>query len=280
MRIATFNINGAVRRLSNLIEWLAETSPDVVCLQELKTAHDAFPADALADAGYGAVWRGQRAWNGVAILARDARPVLTRDALPGDPADGQARYIEAAVGGVLIGCLYAPNGNPRPGPKFDYKLAWHGRLEAHAADLLAEAVPVVLAGDYNVVPEPRDIYQTTSYDGNALIQPESRAGLPAAARAGLDRRPARGRPRRSDLHVLGLSAEPVAARRRHAARSPAAQPRNCRPAVRGRRRPGRSRPGECQRSCAGVDRTRPVVSPMRKAGHGVGLCPRPSGRNS
>ncbi len=174
MRIATFNINGVVRRLSNLIEWLAETSPDVVCLQELKTAHDAFPADALADAGYGAVWRGQRAWNGVAILARDARPVLTRDALPGDPADGQARYIEAAVGGVLIGCLYAPNGNPRPGPKFDYKLAWHGRLEAHAADLLAEAVPVVLAGDYNVVPEPRDIYQTTSYDGNALIQPESR----------------------------------------------------------------------------------------------------------
>ena len=175
MRIATFNVNNVVKRLANLLAWLEETAPDVVCLQELKATDSGFPAAALAEAGYGAVWRGQRTWNGVAILARGAEPVLTRDALPGDPSDAQARYVEAAVEGVLIGCLYAPNGNPQPGPKFAYKLAWHARLEAHAAELLAAGVPVVLAGDYNIVPEPRDIYPTTSYDGNALIQPESRA---------------------------------------------------------------------------------------------------------
>ncbi len=164
-----------VKRLANLLAWLEATAPDVVCLQELKAAEPDFPAAALAAAGYGAVWRGQRAWNGVAILARGAEPVLTRDALPGDPDDRQPRYIEAAVAGVLVGCLYAPNGNPAPGPKFDYKLAWHARFEAHAAELLAAGVPVVLAGDYNVVPEPRDVYPTSSYDGNALVAPESRA---------------------------------------------------------------------------------------------------------
>ena len=175
MRIASFNVNNVVRRLGNLLEWLAEARPDVVCLQELKVVDGGFPAAALAEAGYRGVWRGQRAWNGVAILSRGGAPVMTRDALPGDPGDGQARYVEAAVEGVLVGCLYAPNGNPQPGPKFDYKLAWHARFEAHAAELLAAGVPVVLAGDYNIVPEERDIYPTTSYDGNALIQPESRA---------------------------------------------------------------------------------------------------------
>jgi exodeoxyribonuclease-3 len=175
MQIATFNVNNVVKRLANLLAWLEETEPDVVCLQELKVTDSGFPAAALAESGYGAVWRGQRTWNGVAILARGAEPVLTRDALPGDPSDDQARYVEAAVAGVLIGCLYAPNGNPQPGPKFAYKLAWHARLEAHAAEVLAAGVPVVLAGDYNIVPEPRDIYPTTSYDRNALIQPESRA---------------------------------------------------------------------------------------------------------
>lgn len=175
MKIATFNINNVVRRLPNLLAWLADATPDVVCLQELKATDAAFPAAALAEAGYGAVWRGQRTWNGVAILARAAKPVLTRDTLPGDPDDTQARYIEAAVAGILIGCLYAPNGNPQPGPKFTYKLAWHARFEAHAADLLAAGVPAVLAGDYNIVPEARDIYPTTSYDGNALVAPESRA---------------------------------------------------------------------------------------------------------
>ncbi|MFO1143863.1 MAG: exodeoxyribonuclease III [Amaricoccus sp.] len=177
LRIATFNVNNVVKRLGNLLSWLEATAPDVVCLQELKVAEPDFPAASLAEAGYGAVWRGQRAWNGVAILAKGAEPVLTRDTLPGDEGDRQPRYVEAAVAGVLVGCLYAPNGNPAPGPKFSYKLAWHARFEAHAAELLATGLPVVLAGDYNIVPEPRDIYPTTSYDGNALIAPESRAAF-------------------------------------------------------------------------------------------------------
>jgi exodeoxyribonuclease-3 len=174
MKLATFNINGVNRRLDVLLRWLEMSEPDVACLQELKSTDAQFPRAAIETAGYGAVWRGQSAWNGVAILARGAEPVLTRNVLPGDPADSQSRYIEAAVGGILVACLYAPNGNPQPGPKFDYKLAWHERLGVHAAELHATGLPVVLAGDYNVVPEPRDIYPTSSYDGNALIQPESR----------------------------------------------------------------------------------------------------------
>jgi exodeoxyribonuclease-3 len=177
MKIATFNINNINRRLENLLAWLKEAAPDVVCLQELKAADSQFPRSAIEAAGYGAVWRGQSTWNGVAILARDAEPLLTRDELPGDPADTQSRYIEAAVNGVLIASLYAPNGNPQPGPKFDYKLAWHERLNAHAASLLAAGVPAVLAGDYNVAPEPRDVYPTRSYDDNALVQPQSRAAF-------------------------------------------------------------------------------------------------------
>jgi exodeoxyribonuclease-3 len=174
MKIATFNINDVNRRLRNLLAWLAEAEPDIVCLQELKAAEDAFPEAALAEAGYRAVWRGQPSWNGVAILARGAEPVLTRDRLPGDPSDRQARYVEAAVRGVLVASLYLPNGNPQPGPKFDYKLAWMERLAAHAAELMAAGVPVVLAGDYNVVPTAADIYPSRSYDDNALVQPESR----------------------------------------------------------------------------------------------------------
>ncbi len=177
MRIATFNINGINKRLDNLIAWLAETEPDVVCLQELKAEQGSFPADLLGDLGYGAVWIGERSWNGVAILARGAEPVLTRSTLLGYPADRQARYIEAAVRGVIIGCIYLPNGNPAPGPKFTYKLAWFDRLIARAGELLAADVPVVLAGDYNVVPTPQDIYPTRSLDGNALILPESRAAF-------------------------------------------------------------------------------------------------------
>jgi exodeoxyribonuclease-3 len=176
MKIATFNINNVNRRLPNLLAWLEAVRPDVVCLQELKAGQADFPEAALREAGYAAVWRGQKAWNGVAILARGAeRPVLTRDRLPGDPADQQARYIEAAVGGVLVASLYLPNGNPQPGPKFDYKLAWFERLIAHAAALLAESVPVVLAGDYNVVPTDADIYATRSWADDALLQPEPRA---------------------------------------------------------------------------------------------------------
>jgi exodeoxyribonuclease-3 len=174
VKIATFNINNVNRRLDNLLAWLDEAEPDVVCLQELKARDHQFPATALANAGYGAVWRGQSAWNGVAILAKGVEPVLTQESLPGDPDDEQARYIEAAVNGVVIASLYAPNGNPQPGPKFDYKLAWGERLIEHAAELLDSGVPVVLAGDYNIVPEPRDIYVTTSYRDNALVQPEPR----------------------------------------------------------------------------------------------------------
>ena len=177
MKIATFNINNVNKRLPNLIAWLRSARPDVVCLQELKSTDADFPVSALRRAGYDAVWRGQKSWNGVAILARGMEPVLTRNALPGDPEDDQSRYIEAAVNGILIGCLYAPNGNPQPGPKFDYKLAWLNRLIEHAAALKAEGVPVVLIGDYNVVPTERDIYPTKSYDKDALVQPQSRAAF-------------------------------------------------------------------------------------------------------
>ena len=175
MKIATFNINNINKRLANLLSWLRVAEPDVVCLQELKATGREFPQAALAKAGYSAVWRGQKSWNGVAILARGVEPIVTRTVLPGDLADQQARYIEAAVNGVLITSLYAPNGNPQPGPKFAYKLAWTDRLIAHTADLFAADVPVVLAGDFNVVPTDRDIYRTKSYDRDALLQPESRA---------------------------------------------------------------------------------------------------------
>ena len=177
MRIATYNINDVRKRFDPLLEWLDDAQPDVVCLQELKTEQGRFPAEALEQMGYGAVWKGQRTWNGVAVLARDAEPVLTRSALPGEPDAAQSRYIEAAVNGVLIGCLYLPNGNPVPGPKFDYKLAWFEALNAHAQFLLATGAPVVLAGDYNVVPTEADIYPNHSYGGDALLRPESRAAF-------------------------------------------------------------------------------------------------------
>jgi exodeoxyribonuclease-3 len=174
MKLASFNINDINRRLTNLLGWLRDAEPDVVCLQELKTTDTNFPAAAIRKAGYQALWRGEKRWNGVAILARWA-PVLTREELPGDANDGQSRYLEAAVNGVLIASVYAPNGNPQPGPKFDYKLAWLKRLAAHAANLYASGAPVVLAGDYNVVPTDLDIYPTKSWDRDALLQPESRA---------------------------------------------------------------------------------------------------------
>jgi exodeoxyribonuclease III len=177
MKIATFNINNVVRRLPSLLEWLRAAAPDVVCLQELKAADATFPEAAIRDAGYHAVWRGQRSWNGVAILARKRPPILVRDELPGDPSDTQSRYIEAAVDGVLIACIYLPNGNPQPGPKFDYKLAWFDRLIAHATELHGAGVPAVLAGDYNVVPTDQDIYPTKSWANDALLQPESRAAF-------------------------------------------------------------------------------------------------------
>lgn len=178
MKIATYNINSIRGRLPALLAWLAEAVPDVVCLQELRAYPEEFPADALARAGYGALWQGQKPrYNGVAILARGSEPIEVRRALPGDAGDRQARYLEAAVAGILVACLYAPNGNPQPGPKFDYKLAWMERLIAHAAGLCVSGVPVVLAGDFNVVPTPADIYPTHSYDQDALLQPQPRAAF-------------------------------------------------------------------------------------------------------
>jgi exodeoxyribonuclease-3 len=175
VRIATYNVNGVNGRLPVLLRWLEAAEPDVVCLQELKSPDEKFPRLAIEQAGYGAIWHGQISWNGVAILARGCDPVETRRGLPGDPDDSHSRYIEAAVRGVLIGCLYLPNGNPVPGPKFQYKLAWTERLMARAAELAAIDGPVVLAGDYNVIPTEADVYKPERWLTDALFQPEPRA---------------------------------------------------------------------------------------------------------
>src|SRR5688572_3607603 len=163
MKIVTFNINGINGRLSLLLKWLGKESPDVVCLQELKAPDTDFPELALREAGYGAIWHGQQSWNGVAILRKGAKPTETRRGLPGDPEDLHSRYIEAEIDGIVVGCLYLPNGNPQPGPKFDYKLLWFERLIRHADDLLKLRQPVILAGDYNVVPNDFDIYNPKSW---------------------------------------------------------------------------------------------------------------------
>ena len=184
MKIATFNINNVNRRLPNLLRWLRAAKPDVVCLQELKAADDEFPFRAIEKAGYHALWRGQKTWNGVAILSCKSEPVLIRTALPGSRSDHEARYIEAAISGVIIACLYLPNGNPQPGPKFDHKLDWFARLRRHAAKFLKQDLPVVLAGDYNVAPTPLDIYPTKSWNKDALIQPKSRAAFAALVAQG------------------------------------------------------------------------------------------------
>jgi exodeoxyribonuclease III len=184
MKVATFNINNINRRLPNLLRWLRQAKPDAVALQELKSTDDDFPISDINKAGYGAVWRGQKTWNGVAILARNAEPVLIRTALPGDAADHEARYIEAAVNGIVVTSLYLPNGNPQPGPKFDYKLKWFSRLKRHAATFVKQEIPVVLAGDYNVAPMEADIYPTKSWDKDALIQPKSRAAFKSLVEQG------------------------------------------------------------------------------------------------
>ena len=174
MKIATFNINGINGRLPVLTKWLAEQQPDIVCLQELKAPTDKFPEKALLELGYNAIWHGQKMWNGVAILAKGMPIQEVRNFLPGDDDDDQSRYIEAIVGQMLICCLYLPNGNPAPGPKFDYKLKWFKRLKKHAKSLLSENVPIILAGDYNVIPTELDVYKPESWVDNALFFPESR----------------------------------------------------------------------------------------------------------
>lgn len=175
MKLATFNVNGIKTRLPNLLAWLARESPDVVCLQELKAPDNAFPQEELREAGYGALWKGQKSWNGVAILAKDADPVEIRRELPGDAADEQSRYLEAAVDGIVVACLYLPNGNPQPGPKFEYKLDWFKRLHKHALSLYKSGHPVAIAGDFNVIPTDLDVYNPKSWLKDALMQPESRA---------------------------------------------------------------------------------------------------------
>lgn len=172
MRIATYNVNGVNGRLPVLLQWLDTTRPDVACLQELKASSDKFPRQAIEEAGYGAIWQGQKSWNGVAILARGCEPVETRHGLPDDPDPGQSRYLEAAVNGILVGCLYLPNGNPRPGPKFDYKLRWIERFAALAEELRTMDCPVVLAGDYNIIPTDADVYKPERWIDDALFAPD------------------------------------------------------------------------------------------------------------
>lgn len=174
MKIATYNVNGINGRLPVLLQWLGEAQPDVVCLQELKAPNEKFPDADLQEAGYGAVWHGQKSWNGVAILSRGVKPLETRRGLTGEPADSQSRYLEAAINGVLVGSLYLPNGNPVPGPKYEYKLKWFRRFLKHADSLLAQNIPVVLAGDYNVIPTERDVYKPEKWKGDALFMPEVR----------------------------------------------------------------------------------------------------------
>ncbi|MBV8586796.1 MAG: exodeoxyribonuclease III [Verrucomicrobia bacterium] len=175
MKISTFNVNGVNGRLPILLRWLESSKPDIVCLQELKAPEEKFPTMAVRGCGYGAVWHGQKSWNGVAVLARETKPVERRRGLPGDPDDLHSRYIEAAVGEIIVGCVYLPNGNPAPGPKFDYKLRWFERLIAHAAELLSSRKPVVLCGDFNVMPTELDVYKPERWVDDALFRPEVRA---------------------------------------------------------------------------------------------------------
>jgi len=177
VKLATYNVNGVNGRLSVLLRWLSEARPDIVCLQELKAPQERFPAKELAKAGYGAIWHGQKSWNGVAILTRGQTPVERRRGLPGDPKDLHSRYIEADISGLTVGCLYLPNGNPWPGPKFDYKLAWFARLQRHARKLLTSGKPVVLAGDYNVMPTELDVYKPERWVNDALFRKEVRAAF-------------------------------------------------------------------------------------------------------
>ncbi|MDY7523219.1 exodeoxyribonuclease III [Sphingomonas sp. 10B4] len=177
MKIVTFNINGIKARLPRLLEYLAEQQPDVVCLQELKTSDETFPEADIRAAGYGVLWHGQKSWNGVAILAKGQDPVERQRGLGGEPEDEHSRYLEAEIDGLVVASIYLPNGNPQPGPKFDYKLRWIDRLAARARVLLADELPVVLAGDYNVIPNDDDTYSVRAMQDDALMQPESRAGF-------------------------------------------------------------------------------------------------------
>ncbi len=177
MKIATYNVNGVNGRLPVLLRWLDEKKPDVVCLQELKAPEEKFPLDAISAAGYDVIFHGQKSWNGVAILSRVGKPEEIRRVLPGDPEDLHSRYIEANVNGIIVGCLYLPNGNPAPGPKLDYKMAWFKRFTSHAAGLMETGVPTILTGDFNVIPTEKDVYKPERWVDDALFRPEVRAAF-------------------------------------------------------------------------------------------------------
>lgn len=184
MKIATYNVNGIGARLPVLLRWLEETTPDVVCLQELKAPQEKFPEEALKNAGYHAIWHGQKSWNGVAILSHNEPPKEIRRVLPGDDEDLHSRYIEASVNNIIVGCLYLPNGNPSPGPKFDFKMSWFERLSRHAAQLLALDQPVILTGDFNVMPTELDVYKPERWGNDALFRPEVRAAFKSLVEQG------------------------------------------------------------------------------------------------
>jgi len=225
MKIATFNVNGVNGRLPVLLRWLEEAGPDIVCLQELKAPQDKFPEAAVEAIGYGAIWHGQKSWNGIAVLARGEKPIETRRGLPGEAENTHSRYLEAAVKGILVGCLYLPNGNPAPGPKFDYKLRWFNRLIAHAAELLSTNLPVILAGDYNVMPTELDVYKPERWVDDALFRPEVRAAFQQLLGQGWTDAVRSLHPE-EDLYVLGLFSECLRSRCRPPSRSSPAQPRH------------------------------------------------------
>jgi exodeoxyribonuclease-3 len=223
MLIATYNINGINGRLPSLLAWLEEAAPDVACLQELKAPDEKFPEAAIRAAGYGAIWHGQKSWNGVAVLARGTQPVETRRGLPGDPDDTHSRYIEAAIDGMIVGCLYLPNGNPAPGPKFDYKLRWFDRLTKYAESLLANGEPVILAGDYNVMPTDLDVYAPERWVDDALFRPEVREAYRRLVDQGWTDALRALHPGVRTLHLLEVFPERLRPRRRPPHRSSAAQ---------------------------------------------------------
>ena len=174
IKVASFNINGIKARLPRLLEWLSETRPSVACLQEIKTQDEGFPAADFEAIGYKAIWHGQKGFNGVAILADGEQPIEVQRGLAGEPEDEHSRYIEADVFGIRVACIYLPNGNPQPGPKFDYKLRWMDRLRARMQAITAEEVPAIVTGDYNVIPFDRDVWSPPSMAPDALMQPASR----------------------------------------------------------------------------------------------------------
>ena len=263
MRIATFNVNGINGRLPVLLRWLSETSPDMVRVQELEAPDAKFPRREIEAAGYGAIWHGQPRWNGVAMLAKGIDPIETRRCLPGDETDGHSSHIEAAVRGVLIAKLYMPNGNPAPGRKYDYKLAWFDRFISHAAELLRTGAPIVLAGDYNVMPTDLDVYKPERWRDDALFRIEVRDAFRRLDDQSWTDSIRHLHPEETDLHVLGLSQKRLGARRGPTTRPPNAQPLDCGPIGRCWRGSRSSWLAQCQQPRASVDRAELTVHPAR-----------------